>query len=138
MALKSPEQALRSVLLNDATVSAAIGTKVFPVLAPADVELPFITYRRAAIEREQTLGLPMGVPRVTIDFVVYALTYEAAREAADAVRLALDGYSGTVDTVTVRQTSLENESDDFVTLASAEMPPVYSVTLTFDCWWQET
>jgi hypothetical protein len=54
------------------------------------------------------------------------------------MRLVLDGYGGTVDNTQIRQASLENESDDFVELAGAEVPPVYQITQTYDIWWQET
>lgn len=138
MPLKSPEAVLRSALVANGTVSGLIGTRVYPVLAPATASLPMVTWRRTGINREQTLGAPMGVPRVTVEYSIYGTTYEQAREVADAMRVVLDGYGGTADNTTVRQTSLENESDDFVTLAGADMPPVYQITQTYDIWWQET
>lgn len=138
MALKSPEAVLRSALVANATVSGLIGTRVYPVLAPATASLPLVTWRRSGIQREQTLVAPMGVPRVTVEYSIYGATYEQAREVADAMRAVLDGYGGTADNTTVRQTSLEDESDDFVTLAGADMPPVYQVTQRYDVWWQET
>lgn len=138
MPLKSPEAVLRSALVANGTVSGLVGSRVYPVLAPATASLPMVTWRRSGINREQTLGAPMGVPRVTIEYSIYGTTYEQAREVADAMRVVLDGYGGTADNTTVRQTSLENESDDFVTLAGADMPPVYQITQTYDIWWQET
>jgi len=138
MPLKSPEAVLRSALVANGTVSGLIGTRVYPVLAPATASLPMVTWRRTGINREQTLGAPMGVPRVTVEYSIYGTTYEQAREVADAMRVVLDGYGGTADNTTVRQTSLEDESDDFVTLAGADMPPVYQVTQRYDVWWQET
>jgi hypothetical protein len=138
MPLKSPEAVLRSALTSNAAVSALIGSRIYPVLAPASASLPLVTWRRAGIERQQTLGAPMGLPRVTVEFSIYGTTYESAREIADAMRVVLDGYGGTIDNTVVRQTSLEQESDDFVTLAGADMPPVYQVTQSYDVWWQET
>jgi predicted exporter len=136
--MKSPESVLRSALIADATVSGLVGSRIYPVLAPASAALPFVTWRRTGIEREQTLGNPMGVPRVTIEFSIYGTTYNQARQAADSMRVILDGYGGTADNTQVRQTSLENEVDDFVNLQGADLPPVYQITQTYDCWWQET
>lgn len=138
MSLKSPEAVLRSALVGDATLTAAIGTRIYPVIAPASASLPFVTWRRAGIQRSQTLGAPMGVPRLSVEFNIYAATYEAVREVADRMRVVLDGYGGTVDNVTVRQVSLEQENDDFVALAGSEMPPAFQITMVFDVWWQET
>lgn len=136
--MKSPEAVLRSALLANATVAGLVGSRVYPVLAPASASLPFVTWRRSGIEREQTLGVPMGVPRVTVEFSIFGTTYNEARELADAMRLVLDGYAGTADNTQVRQTALENEVDDFVNLQGSDLPPVYQITQTYDCWWQET
>lgn len=138
MSLKSPESVLRSAMTADATVSGLIGSRVYPVLAPATAALPFVTWRRAGVQREQTLGSPMGTPRVSVEYSIYGTTYENARQIADAMRQVLDGYGGTSGTTTVRQTSLENEVDDFVQLAGADLPPVYQITQTYDVWWQES
>lgn len=138
MPLKSPEAVLRSALVASTAVTSIVGSRIYPVLAPASASLPYATWRRTGIERQQTFNLPMGTPRVTVEYVIYGTTYEQAREAADAFRVALDGYGGTNGTTEVKQTSLENEADDFVTLAGSDLPPVYSVTQTYDIWWQET
>lgn len=138
MSLKSPEAVLRAAMVTDATLTSEIGSRIYPVIAPASAALPFVTWRRAGIQRSQTLGLPLGVPRLSVEYNVYAATYESAREVADRMRVVLDGYGGTLDNVTVKQVSLEQESDDFVSLAGAEMPPAFQITMVFDVWWQET
>jgi hypothetical protein len=53
------------------------------------------------------------------------------------MRRVLDGYGGTSDNTEVKQASLEDESDDFVQLAGADLPPVYQVTQRYDVWWSE-
>jgi hypothetical protein len=138
MSFKSPEGVLRQALIDNATVAAEVGNRIYPVLAPSSSALPFITYRRVGIQREQTLSAPMGVPRVTVEMGCLATTYEAARELADAVRQVLDGYGGTADNTEVKQVHLDNELDDFVQLTGSDLPPVYQVTQTYDVWWQET
>lgn len=136
--MKSPEAVLRSALIANATVSGLIGTRIYPVLAPAVAQLPLVTWRRSGIARSQTLGAPMGVPQVSVEYSIFAATYETAREIADAMRVTLDGYGGTVDNTTVRQTSLENESDEFVQLQGSDLPAVYQITQSYDVWWQES
>lgn len=137
MPLKSPEAVLRSALVASTAVTSVIGSRIYPVLAPASAALPFVTWRRSGIERAQTLTGPAGLPRVSVEYSIYGTTYEQARSVADAMRLVLDGYGGTADNTTVKQTSLEDESDDFVTLAGADLPPVYQVTQRYDLWWSE-
>lgn len=137
MPLKSPEQVARHALVTNTVVSSLVGTRIYPVLAPASASLPFAVYRRSSIQRQQTLAGPLGLPTVNMELQVYSTTYEGAREAADAFRSVLDGYGGTLNNVEVQNASLEQESDDFVQLAGAELPPVYSVTQTYALTWVE-
>lgn len=136
--MKSPEAVLRSALVASPAVSALVGSRVYPLLAPKTASLPFITWRRAGITREHTLAGPMGMPNVSLEVQSLAGTYEDVRELADRVRLVLDGYGATVNNVEVKHVSLENEADDFVQLAGGDLPPVYQVTQTFNVIWQET
>jgi hypothetical protein len=135
--LRSPESVLSNALATAPAVAILVGTRVYPLLAPASAALPFITWRRVGIEREQTLGQPSGMPRVSVECVMYGTTYQEARSLADAVRAVLDGYGGFFDNTTVRQTALQDESDDFVTLAGTDLPPVYQITQRYDVMWSE-
>lgn len=134
---KSPEAALCRVLAASPEVARLAGFRQYPNGSVVGEQLPFIAWRRTAIGRTQTLQDPAGLPRVTVELSVYAATYEAAREVADAMRLILDGYGGSVLGCTLSQCSLENEADDLVALAGGDLPPVYQVTQTYDVWWQE-
>lgn len=136
--MKSPEAVLRAALVANNAVTTLIGTRVYPVLAPASASLPFVTWRRVAVRRQQTLAAPMGMPVTSIEYSIFGTTYEQAREVADAMRAVLDGYGGTSNNTEVKQTSLEQESDDFVTLGGAELPPAYQITQQYDVWWKET
>jgi hypothetical protein len=136
--MKSPEAFVASVLTTDPRVAGIIDGRVYPVLAPATAAIPFATWRRQAVTREQTLSGPVGLPLVTLAVDLYAETYEAVRELADAAREALDGWGGDFgNSISVRLVTLANESDGFVQLAGGELPPVYSVTQTYTILWQE-
>jgi hypothetical protein len=124
-------------MVSTTAVTSLVSLRIYPVLAPAAAALPFVTWRRSGIDREQTLSGPMGMPRVSVEYSIYGTTYEEARQVADAMRRVLDGYGGTSNNTEVKQTSLEDESDDFVQLAGADLPPVYQVTQRYDVWWSE-
>jgi hypothetical protein len=137
MAFKSPEAAVRNRLVTTAAVAALVGTRVYPVIAPADAALPFVTWRRTSIQRQHSLSGPIGVPMVMLTVDAFATTYEAVRDLADTVRVSLDGWGGTFQNTVVSNVSLENESDGFVQLAGGDVPPVYTVQMTFGILWQE-
>lgn len=131
-----PEQVLRSAVLENPDVASHIGSRFYPVLAPTTAALPFAVFRRTAVEREQTLKNPLGVPRVTLEVSIFCETYEQARTVADLVRQVLDGYSDSSSNAVIGQVSLENEQDGFINLG-ADLVPVFQVTQTYDVWWQE-
>jgi hypothetical protein len=136
--MKSPEAFVGTVLTGDPRVAAIIADRVFPVIAPASAAIPFAVWRRQAVSREQSLSGPVGLPTVTLALDMYAETYEAVRDLADACREALDGYGGSLgNSISVRLVSLLNESDGFIQLAGGDLPPVYSVTQTYTILWQE-
>lgn len=135
---KAPERLLADELKNAPGVAELVADRVYPVIAPASAPLPFINWRRSAVQREQTLSGPAGHPTVTLQFDLFAETYEGVRELADRCRLTLDGWGGSLGNwITVSHVSLISESDGFVSLAGGDLPPVYSVTQTYTVLWQE-
>ena len=138
MPLQSPEHAVAVALQQDPAVALVIGDRVYPVLAPATAAIPFVTWRRQSVQRQQTLSGPMGMPTVVLAIDCYALTYASVRDLADKIRRVLDGWGQNKLGSDIRHVSLDTESDGFVQLAGGDAPPVYSVTMTFSILWQET
>lgn len=138
MSLKTPERLLADELKNAPGFAELVGDRIYPVIAPASAAVPFVTWRRSAVQREQTLSGPAGLPTVTLQVDVFAETYEAVRQIADCCRSTLDGWGGSLGNwITVSHVSLISESDGFVSLAGGDLPPVYSVTQTYTVLWQE-
>lgn len=137
MAFKSPEAAIRNRLINTAAVTALISTRIYPVIAPATAALPFVTWRRIAVTRQQSLRGPVGTPTVNFALDIFAETYESARDIADQCRLSLDGWGGTFENTVVSNVSLDNESDGFAQLQGGDLPPVYTVQQLYGILWQE-
>ena len=138
MPLKSPEQLLASALVQSPEVAALVGQRVYPVVAPASASLPFITWRRTAVQRAQSLSGPMGMGTVLLAVDVYAETYGEARDIADKCRSVLDGYGTSVENyVSVRNVSLDTESDGVVQLAGGDLPPILTVQQQYSILWQE-
>lgn len=138
MPLKSPEAVVRSALVTNNAVSALVGTRIYPVVAPASAALPYMVWRRAAVRRSQSLGGPVGTPVVSLDLEIFASTYEGARDLADKCRSVLDGYGGTVDNVEVSNVTLDNEFDGFAVLQGSDLPIEYTVTQSYSVLWQES
>lgn len=130
--VEAPEAFLFQRLSSQTSVYTLIGTRVFPLMAPTGTALPLVIYQRSAVSRQQSLSGPVGLPVVTLQLTSYASSYTAVKSIARAVRVAVDGWTGTTSGVTIQRTSLQAESDGMVLPQDDQSLPVYSVDQTFD------
>lgn len=83
---------IRSILLSDEEVKKRTN-KVFPIVIDK-AQLPYILYRRAALQHNPTkAGMP-GADTVTMEVVCYTAQYAEGVELAESVRAALDYNQG--------------------------------------------
>jgi len=139
--LISPEKHVYQKLVSTPGVARIVGFQVYPIAVPkTGASLPFIVYKRSNIMRDVALGGPLYVPMVNLQLASWALSYDAVRELADEVRLALDGHTGTLAGATIQDMRLMSETDDFLdpTVAGAQLPPAYEVRQLFQIRWNES
>jgi len=80
---------------DDATVSALVGIRVYPELAPEGVSMPYLVYSVVSNSPSDAKdGTPIDEAQVELYSV--ASTYSAANDLADKVRAAMDRKSKTV------------------------------------------
>jgi hypothetical protein len=135
----SPEKHVFQRLVTTPAVARLVGFQVYPIAVPKNAVLPFCVYKRNNITREAHLTGPMYQPVVNLQVASWALYYDAARELADEVRLALDGRIGTLSGVTISDIRLVSETDDYLDPAAvgAQLPPAYEVRQLFQIRWSE-
>ena len=135
----SPEKHVFQRLVTTPEVARLVGFQVYPIAVPKTAVLPFCVYKRNNITREAHLSGPLYQPVVHLQIASWALYYDAARELADEVRLALDGRTGTLSGVTISDIRLVSETDDYLDPAAvgAQLPPAYEVRQLFQIRWSE-
>ena len=136
--MKYPEQVICRALSATPAVARHLGFRLFPMIVPTSAPLPFGTYQRSGVQREQTIGLPPGVPKVNLDINLYAASYAVIRELADACRERLDHLDITSQGVSVSNVTIEDESEDIVQLEGGDLPPAWQVTFRLSVQWSET
>lgn len=87
----SIETTLYSTLAADSTVSAIVGTKIYPNPAPQGTAKPMISYFVVSGTREHTLTGVGDMQRKLIQVNCHADTYSGAKTLANAVIGALEG-----------------------------------------------
>lgn len=107
------EKHLYAYLISKPSITDLVGTKIYPQLSPA--EAPVITYQRLITEREYQHSGHTGHTRCRILLTVWGGRdregYESAKEIADAVRLAVDGFVGYWGTMRIDKCFFEDERD---------------------------
>ena len=125
------ETAIRSILINDATVKA-ITTRVYPVALPQSPTYPLILYTKITGMRDHHLQGPSGHAHPRFQIEAWAKTYTEAKTLADAIREALDGYSGTAAGTKIGSCLIESEQDIY----ESEIE-VYRVIQDYFIWHEE-
>lgn len=135
--MKYPEQIMCRELSATPAVARHLGFRLYPLIAPTSARLPFAVYRRNSVTREQTIGLPPGVPRVDVSLMLFAASYSSVREIADACRAKLDHLRVTSQGVQLTNVTIEDETEDIVQLEGGDLPPAWQVTLRLSIQWSE-
>lgn len=135
--MKYPEQVICRALFSTPAVARHLGFRLFPMIVPTSAPLPFGTYQRNGITREQSIGLPPGVPKVSLEVSIFAASYAIIRELADACREKLDHLRITSQGVEITNVMIEDESEDIVQLEGGDLPPAWQVTFRLSVQWRE-
>lgn len=88
----SLESNIYSTLSADAGVTALVSDRIYPVVAPQGVTVPFVVWQVIAKTGSTTLGADetSGLDRVLIQFACFGRTYSSAHDVCNAVRAALE------------------------------------------------
>ena len=84
-----PEQAIVQLLEANGTVSAAIGTRIYPDLIPKEKDPPYIGFERVGTEPIATIHGTVVAENVRLLVACWSTTRLQAEQIADAVEAAM-------------------------------------------------
>jgi len=125
----SVEAAINAILLADPGVAAVVASRIYPVVMPEDPTLPAITYQRIDGPRETSLDLDSSLAHPRIQVSAWGNAYADVKNAADAVREALNGFSGTIAGFTIQGIVIESDNDLY-----DPQTRTYHVATDFEVW----
>lgn len=132
------EVGLMVYLEADAPLAALVGTRLYPnVLPQRNLTLPAIVWQRIATTRVNSLSGPSGLATPRFQFTCWAATYAAAQAVAEALRTALDGYTGAAGAYTVSDAILEDEGDMYEPSIGLKEKEAYGVRVDYTIWHPE-
>ncbi len=132
------EQVVYELLSGDGTLSGLVGTRITPNLVPQGSSMPAVSYTQTSGLREQVMTGPVGLVNSRWQINCWGLSYASVRGVANAVREAIDGYSGSGTGVTVQVIMCLDESDNPAMIAGKDIVRRYGKTLDFEIWFCET
>lgn len=105
------EDGLYSYLTNNAGVKAIVASRVYPLVIAQKTALPAITYQTSSLKPDRNLSGNTGRMTATVQLNAWAETYTEVKSLAEALRSALNDYSGAMGSDTIRRSGVESETD---------------------------
>jgi len=131
-------EAIRNVLVNDATVTAITGARIYPAVIPQNAaSARCITYDQISTPRLRALDGLDGLSQPRFQINSWGTTYAEAKSLAAAVKGALADYSGTALGVVIRDVSIEDEGDVEDLSPDVRSRRRYGVRQDFLVWYEE-
>lgn len=130
--------ALQSHLLDEATITAHVGTRVYAMVAPLSVlknETTWLTITRQSSEHTHHSGGRAGNAMHSFVLDCYSKNATTLEQLTEAVRKELSGLNGTLGTgdyaKDINRAVLESQSDDFDLPEDASGRVVYHTAMEF-------
>ena len=124
-------------LTSQAPVTALVGLRIYPLLAPATAALPYVTYQRIGEAEEAHLTGLSGLTHAVYQFDVWGQTAFQAETALQALKEAMDMYRGDMGLVPIRQFSITSIIDGLEQPSDGQSVGIWRHTITADVWFHE-
>ena len=98
-------------LKANAGVAALVVDRVYHEGMPQNVVYPAVAYAKTSVERFQTLAGPSSLVKARVGVDVWAKTSASAIAVAEAVKLALDGVTGSLGGTSIQSCTYDSEAD---------------------------
>ncbi len=124
-------------LRDDATVSALVGTRIYPDRADQNAVMPYITYIEIFNQGVHHLGGVKFLDLATYQFSLWAADSVTRTELEDAVRTLFDGEArlfGTTIITDVTRTENTSKQDTTEDPDDGSQNIVYGKFMDFDFW----
>jgi len=130
----SLEKAVRSVLINDATVAGLVVARVYPQRRPQGSTLPAIVYQNVHSKQSESLQTQSSIRRTRLGVEAISATYGGTKTLRNAIESALVNYAGTLEGETIHSLRLESVVDIDETKEPASQFGAFRTIMDFVIW----
>ncbi len=101
-----------TVTISSISVEEMAVNKIFPELAPPDIDAPYVVYSVVSNSPSETKNTNGDIDTASIEVYGFQDTYNKAVDLGVSVRAALDRKTGTYNTIEIQSTNYVNEQMD--------------------------
>lgn len=136
------EQALYYKLANTTGITNLVSTRIYPVgEAPSNATYPLIVWQRVGAVHQRHMVAANGLAHERYQFDAYGETALVVQQIADAMRAALEMYTGNMgesgSTVNVSRVFLENDAASYEPPESGGDKGYWRVRMDYTFWHTE-
>ena len=106
-------KAISTILNNDATITAFAADRIYPGIAPFNVNLPFIVVKVGNKTPDRNVTSDFDWMRCEVEVDVVSKFYTDTETYTDLIVTALNRYSGTVDSEVIDTIIYEGETAEY-------------------------
>ena len=107
-------KAIYNILSNNVSINGAVGTRIFPNVAPQTTIFPFIIYDVTGVEPNDTKDGPSTLDTNIVMISCYSETYLQASDLAQKIRIAMDRINeGTYGGEQIQSSQFQSYNDIF-------------------------
>lgn len=131
------EPAIYNLLKDNTAVAAIVSTRIYPDYVPQNALIPAITYQQLSGTRDHTLTDSVDMVPSSWQLNCWEENMPDARSLANAVRVALDNYSGTKSSTVIQCIHLDDEGDILERKPGSDVITRFGKRLDFRIWFNE-
>lgn len=131
------EEAIYGAMTGEATISALVGTRIYPGQAPQSSAFPVVIYQQASQKKVMSLTGVVNLNSYSLHLDIWGETYASVKAVYHAIREFLNGYRGALGagTVNVRGVFEEGGDDQAESPIHAEEEGLFRAGLDLSIWY---
>ena len=106
-------KAIYNLLSTDLPLTASIGTKIYPVVAPRSAEPTFVVFNQISSNALRTKDDPFPMTNYLVQVDTYSESALEAAEVNELVKKALSRKTGEYGSICIFSTTIETEMDGY-------------------------
>lgn len=131
-------KAIRTRLLSVAAVTNLVSTRIYPLTLPQGVTMPAVRYTRVSGNSDPYIGGTTGAATARLQFDIFATSYAGAEAVRDAIKEAIDQYTGTSSGVVIHSCNSAMHMDLFDEPVHGDAVGLYQMVSDYEIVHSET